>query len=301
MADRASAQPSAELGLRPPGRLGRGVDFFHRLARVRLAVPSLIFIAVVTVAAVFAPLISPHDPRVQNAFNTLQPPSSEHLLGTDHLGRDVLTRLIYGARVSLLVGVGAIAFGVLIGFPIGVLSGYVRGVTDEVLMRFMDALIAFPGLIIALGFVAVRGPSTTNIIMAIGIANMPWLARIARSQVLSIREQEYVLAAHTLGAGHLRIMARHISPNTLAPIIVQSTLGMGYAVLAEAGLSFLGVGVPPPTATWGSMLRFAFNFLNRAPWLSLIPGMAIFLLVLAFNLLGDALRDVLDPRLRGSI
>lgn len=300
MSNPMSAEPALGPATHVMGRTDRAVDFMRRLARVRLAVPSLIFILIVVMAALLAPWISPHDPRVQHGV-TLQPPSSEFLLGTDHIGRDVLTRLIYGSRVSLMVGLGAVAFGVMLGFPLGVLSGYVRGMTDEVIMRFMDALIAFPGIIIALGFVAVRGPSLSNIIIAIGIANMPWIARIARSQVLSIREQEYVTAARALGAGHLRIMTVHVSPNTLAPIIVQSTLGMGYAVLAEAGLSFLGVGVPPPTPTWGSMLRFAFQFLHHAWWFSIIPGTAIFLLVLAFNLLGDALRDVLDPRLRGSI
>jgi peptide/nickel transport system permease protein len=284
-----------------PSPWRRSVDFVRRLLRVRLAGPALAVVLVTLAATILAPLISPYDPNFANAFNTLKHPSMAHLLGTDQLGRDVLSRLIYGARIDLGIGVGAIAFGTVIGVPLGLFSGYVRGITDEALMRLMDALVAFPGLILALGLVAVRGPSLSNLILAIGVANVPWLARITRGQVLSIRESEYVNAARAVGAGHLRIIFVHVAPNTLAPIIVQSTLGMGYAVLAEAGLSFLGLGVPPPTPSWGSMLQFAFGFVQIDPWLSIVPGLAIFALVLSFNLLGDALRDVLDPRLRGSI
>lgn len=271
-----------------------------RLLRTGMAGPALAFIVLVALAAVFAPVIAPYDPRVQSPYEGLQSPSWDHLLGTDQLGRDVLSRLIYGSRVALSVGLGAIALGVLIGMPLGIISGYARGATDAILMRAMDAIVAFPGLILALSLVAALGQSTLNIILAIGVANIPWIARIVRSQVLSIREQEYITAAKAVGAGHLRITGVHIWPNTLAPVIVQSTLGMGYAVLAEAALSFLGVGVPPPTSSWGSMLRFAFGFLAQEPLLSIIPGLAIFLLVLSFNLLGDGLRDVLDPRLRGA-
>ena len=272
-----------------------------RLLRVRLAGFGLAVILIVAVAAVFAPLLAPHDPLAQDPYAALQGPSRAHWLGTDQSGRDVLSRLIYGARVSLGIGLGAVAFGAALGVPLGLVTGYLRGVVDEVAMRAMDALVSFPGLILALALVAARGPSLTNLIVAIGIANVPWIARVVRSQVLSIREQEYVTAARTVGASDLRILFVHIWPNSTAPVIVQSTLGMGYAVLAEAALSFLGVGVRPPTPTWGSMLQFAFGFLSVKPLLSIVPGTAIFLLVLAFNLVGDALRDVLDPRLRGRL
>ncbi len=278
-----------------------GLDFFRRLMRVRLAAPALAFILLVFFCAIFAPLISPYDPRTQDPVASLASFSRAHLLGGDQLGRDELTRLIYGSRVALGIGFGSVAFGVLLGMPLGIVSGYIRGALDDLIMRFMDAVVAFPGLILALGLVAVRGASILNLILAIGVANVPWIARVTRSQVLSVREQDYVQAARSLGAGHLRVMRVHILRNSIQPVIVQSTLGLGYAVLAEAGLSFLGVGVPPPTPTWGSMLQFAFGFLSIQPWLSIIPGLAIFLLVLSFNLLGDALRDVLDPRLRGSI
>jgi peptide/nickel transport system permease protein len=184
---------------------------------------------------------------------------------------------------------------------LGIISGYARGLVDDIIMRVMDALVAFPGLILALGLVAALGQSLTNLVIAIGVANVPWIARIVRSQVLSIREQDYILAARALGARESRIMGVHIWPNTLAPVIVQSTLGMGYAVLAEASLSFIGAGIRAPTPTWGSMLQFGFGFLAREPMLSVVPGVAIFLLVLSFNLLGDILRDVLDPRLRGRL
>jgi peptide/nickel transport system permease protein len=272
-----------------------------RLLRVRLAGPALFFILLVAVVAALAPVISPYDPLVQKADESLQPPSLAHPFGTDQLGRDVLSRMLFGARVALAVSLGAVSFGVALGLSIGIVAGYVRGLVDEVLMRVMDAIVAFPGLILALALMAALGPDLKNVIIAIGVANVPWVARVVRSQTLSVRERDYILAARAVGLGHARIMARHVFPNVLAPVIVQSTLGMGYAVLAEAGLSFLGVGVQPPTPTWGGMLRFAFGLLHQAPWLSLVPGAAIFLLVLSFNILGDALRDVLDPRLRGSI
>lgn len=284
-----------------PSFTSRATTFMRRLLSVRLAKPALGFILLVLITAIFAPLIAPYDPREQTPVDRLQGFSSTYWLGTDQLGRDVFSRLVYGARVALGIGVGAVLFGVAVGFPLGIIAGYLRGIVDDLLMRVMDALIAFPGLILVLGLVAARGASTTNLILAIGVSNIPWIARVARSQALAVREQEYVMAAGALGASQLRIMMSHVTPNSLQPIIVQSTLNMGYAVLAEAALSFLGVGVPPPTATWGSMLQFSFNYLQQAPWLSIVPGTAIFLLVLAFNLAGDAIRDVLDPRMRGAL
>lgn len=279
----------------------RGVaSFMRRLLRVRFARSSMIFILLVLIAAIFAPWLAPYDPSVQDPFHGLASFSGQHWLGTDELGRDVLSRLIYGSRVSLQIGVGAVAFGLLIGVPIGVVSGYSRGIVDDILMRLMDAIVAFPSLVLALALVAAAGPSKSSLIIAIGVGNVPWLARVARSQVLSVGQQDYVLAARSVGASPLRIMAAHVASNALQPVIVQASLNVGYAILAEAALSFLGVGVPPPTPSWGSMLQFAFNHISTDPWLSVIPGAAIFLLVLAFNLLGDALRDALDPRMRRS-
>lgn len=279
----------------------RAAHLVKRLSRQRLAIPAFGFVMLVFLAAIFAELVAPYDPLAQSPFAGLRGPSLDHPLGTDQLGRDVLSRLIFGSRVALIVGIGAVAFGVAVGMPLGLISGYARGFTDDVIMRLMDAIVAFPGLILALGLVAALGQSPTNLVVAIGIANVPWIARIVRAQVLTVRELDFVLAARCVGASHTRILGTHVWPNTLAPVIVQSTLAMGYAVLTEAGLSFIGAGIAAPTPTWGSMLQFGFGFLNRVPLLSIVPGLAIFLLVLSFNLLGDILRDVLDPRLRGRI
>lgn len=256
-------------------------------------------ILIFAVCAIFAPLLSPYSPREQVASEALQEPSWRHPLGTDQLGRDQLSRMMYGARVSLGIGLGAVAFGSAIGVVLGLVAGYLRGIVDEVIMRLMEMIIAFPGLILALVLISLLGPSVQNLLIAIGIAGVPALARLVRSQVLSVRERDYVLAARALGAGDVRVLFRHIWPNCMAPVIVAATLSMGFAVLAEAGLSFLGVGVRPPTPTWGSMLQFSFGFISIAPYLSIVPGLAIFLLVLSFNVLGDALRDAFDPSLRG--
>jgi len=265
-----------------------------------LAVFGFAVVLIIVLCAIFAPLISPYDPKFQSK-HYLSPPSKEFLLGTDQIGRDVLSRTIYGSRIALLVSVGAVGLGVIVGMPIGLVAGTARGWTDSVLMRIMDGLLAFPSLIIAMGLVAVLGSTLFNVIIAIGIANVPFIARVVRSQALSVREQVFVTAARSVGGSDWRIIFRHIMPNCFAPVIVQGTLGMAYAILTEATLGFLGIGVPPPTSTWGNMLLVAYPVLARAPYLSIVPGVAIFLLVLAFNFVGDALRDVLDPRLRGYI
>jgi peptide/nickel transport system permease protein len=254
---------------------------------------------VIAFVAVFAPLLAPADPLAQDYNALLKGPSAAHPLGTDQVGRDLLSRIMYGARISMIVGVISVGVAIAIGLPLGLLSGYARGIADEVIMRVMDALIAFPSLILAMAIVAVLKPSLFNVMIAIGITSVPLYARLMRSQVLSLRERDFVGAARALGATDARIMMRHILPNSLSPIIVQGTLGLGFAVLAEAGLGYLGVGVQPPTPTWGSILNQGSALLEKAPWLSIFPGLAIFILVLAFNLLGDALRDQLDPRLRG--
>lgn len=272
----------------------------RKVLRAPMALPCVAIILIFALSAIFAPLLTPYSPTEQRSNEALQGPSLAHPLGTDQLGRDMLTRMMYGARVSLGIGVGAVALGIVAGVLLGLAAGYVRGATDEVIMRLMEVQIAFPGLIFALALVSTLGPSVRNLLIAIGIAGIPGIARLVRSQVLTVRERDYVIAARTLGATDGRIIFRHIWPNCMAPVIVAATLGMGFAVLAEAGLSFLGVGVRPPTPTWGSMLQFSFGYLSIAPYLSIVPGAAIFLLVLSFNLLGDALRDALDPSLRGS-
>lgn len=266
--------------------------------RAPVGVGALAVIVLLVVMAVAAPLVAPYDPQSQDYNHLLKEPSPSHPFGTDRVGRDLLSRVIYGTRTSFMVGVVAVGVALVVGTPLGLVAGYFRGVTDELIMRILDAFIAFPGIIFALAIVAVLGSSLMNVMLAIGITSIPLFARLTRSQVLSLRQREYVLAAAATGASDFRIMARHIMPNAASPLIVQATLALGFAVLAEAGLGYLGVGVQPPTPTWGSDLNQGAPLLERAPWLSIAPGMAIFVLVLSFNLLGDALRDQLDPRTR---
>jgi peptide/nickel transport system permease protein len=268
--------------------------------RVRLATFAVVVLGLTIMAALFAPWLAPHDPVKSKPWDSLQAPSGKYWLGADRLGRDQLSRLIYGARVSLLIGVGGVGIAVLLGMSIGVAAGWYRGTWDEVLMRLMDGLAAFPGLLLALSLVAITGGTVLNIILVVGIVGTPWVARVIRSQVLSLREREFIVAIEGLGARPWRIMLRHLLPNCLAPVIVQASLSVAAAILLEASLSFLGVGVKPPTPTWGGMLRHAFETVGQAPWLTVSPGVMIFLVVLAFNFFGDALRDVLDPRLRGT-
>lgn len=277
------------------------VQVLVKVLRIPQAAFGVVVITITILAAVFAPFIVPVGPEEMDFDNLLSGVSSSHLLGSDQMGRDTLARLIYGARVALMVSVGAIGLGVVIGVPLGLISVYFRGVVDDVIMRLMDALVVFPSLLIAVALAAALGGSLTTVIVAIGIANVPWMARVVRSQGLSIREMDFVAAAEAGGLGHARIIYKHILPNSVAPVIVQSTLSMGYAVLTEAALGFIGVGIQPPTPTWGNMLQQAFPMLEQQAILSIVPGLAIFLLVLAFNFVGDALRDVLDPRLKGVI
>ena len=269
--------------------------------RIPQAAFGLVIISVTLLAAVFAQWIVPVDPEQMDFDHLLEGVSASHWLGSDQMGRDTLSRLIVGTRVALLVSFGAVGLGVLVGVPLGLLSVHFRGFVDDVIMRVMDALVVFPSMLIAVGLAVAMGSSLSTVILAIGIANVPWIARVFRSQGLSIRERDFVAAAEAAGMSHRRIMFKHILPNCVAPVIVQSTLSMGYAVLTEASLGFIGVGIQPPTPTWGNMLQQAFPMLDQQPLLSIVPGMAIFLLVLAFNFVGDALRDVLDPRLKGVI
>jgi len=251
--------------------------------------------------AIFANVLQTHDPIATNAAATLAPPGAAHWLGTDHLGRDIYSRILHGARVSLLVGLGSTLVASLLGGIIGLLSGYVGGKTDLAVQRVMDILQGLPLLVLALVMAAALGPSIPNVILAISIPIMPRAARVIRSSVLSIREFQYIEAARALGLTHLRIAFRHILPNTVGPFIVLGTAQLGSAILTEAALSFLGLGVPEPYPSWGRMLSVsAAEYAQKAPWLVLFPGIAISLAVFGSNLLGDALRDTLDPRLRGA-
>jgi peptide/nickel transport system permease protein len=254
-------------------------------------------VGLVAVAAVAAPWLAPYSPTEMNV-DLLTGPSARHPLGTDDLGRDILSRIVHGASVSVLVGVISMGTAAVLGVPLGLIAGYRGGLADTVIMRVLDALMAFPAILLAIAIMAVLGPSLPNAMLAIGIIYIPPFARIVRASVLSLREQEFVDAARGLGAGNPRIVARHVLPNCLSPVIVQGSLGMGYAILVEAALSFLGLGVQPPQASWGSMLAEGRGFLDRAPWFATFPGLAIFVTVLGLNFVGDRLREALDPRLR---
>lgn len=271
------------------------------LTRSRLGVIGLVLIIALILVALLAPFVVPHEPLAQIPADALQSASRRHLLGTDQLGRDVFSRLLIAARVSLAVGVVAPLIGILVGVPIGLVAGYAGGALDEVLMRAMDALYSFPSILLAMAVVAAIGPGAQNVMFAVGVTTSPVFARLVRGQVLTVRETEYVQAARAIGAGPGRIVILHILPNVVAPIIVQGSLAAGFAVLAEASLSYLGVGIRPPAPTWGGLLREGFPLISFNPWLSIVPGAAISLLVLGLNFLGDALRDVLDPRTRSSL
>lgn len=271
--------------------------FLRAVLETRLAGTGLTITAVVLLCAVLAPLIAPYDPNLQDYLALAEPPSLAHPLGTDDLGRDVLTRMIYGARVSLQVGIIAVGIALALGVTLGLVAGYTGGLVDDVAMRFVDAVQAFPGLILALAITAALGPSIGNAMIAIGFVAMPGIARLTRGQTLATRERDFLLAARALGASAPRLMAVHLMPNIAAPIIVQASLLMANAIVTEASLSFLGVGVQPPTPSWGAMLRTGSQYLEVAPWIGLPSGAAIFLTVLAFNFVGDGLRRALDPRL----
>ncbi len=265
----------------------------HRLAQRRLALIGGALVAAEVLLALVGPVVVPFNPTTPDFDAVLLPPSLTHWLGTDDLGRDVLSRLLTGARLSLLISISAVAIGAVFGVGLGVISGYVGHVLDELLMRILDSFMALPSLVLALVIAAVLGPGLMNATVAIGVASAPIFARLVRGQTLSIKEHDYVLAAHACGASAPRVLWRHILPNALGPVIVQASLGLGFAIITESSLSFIGLGVQPPTPTWGSMVQVGFQFLETAPWYVLAPATAIFLGVLSFNLLGDGLRDAL--------
>jgi peptide/nickel transport system permease protein len=273
-------------------------DVWRRLRRNNLARVGLAIVLFFILIAVLASVISPYSPIDQSLVDRLKPPTSAHPFGTDNLGRDVLSRVLHGARISLLVGIISVLLGLVFGTVLGLASGYFGGWTDSITMRAMDIMLAFPATLLAIAIVAARGPGLTNTMIAVGVVQIPIYARIVRGTVLSVKQREYVTAVQALGGSHIRSMTRHILPNSLSPIIVQGTLGFATAVIEAAALGFLGLGAQPPDPEWGAMLSDGYRYLVNAPWALFFPGGAIMLTVLGFNLLGDGLRDALDPRTR---
>jgi peptide/nickel transport system permease protein len=279
-----------------PREVSPGRRAFARLLKRRAAMAGLFFVVFFVAMAVFAPWLAPYDPLATSWSAIRKAPSAAHWFGTDEIGRDVLSRVIYGARASLLAGVVSVSIALSLGVPIGLLAGYAGRWPDALISRMTDAMLATPFLILAIALAAFLGPSLTNAMIAIGISATPIFIRLTRAQVQSVKVEDYVEAARAVGNSHLRIAVRHILPNVIPPLIVQSTLAIAAAVIAEASLSFLGLGQQPPAPSWGSMLNTAKNYVENAPWMAVWPGVSIFLLVLSFNLLGDGLRDALDPR-----
>jgi peptide/nickel transport system permease protein len=272
--------------------------FAQRVARNRAALAGGILLAIMTSVAILAPLIAPYAPTAQNFADYLLPPGPAHLFGTDEQGRDGLSRVIYGSRISLWIGVVAVSIAAAGGLVLGLLAGYFGGWIDSLIMRGMDVMLAFPEILLALAVAAALGPALTTVMAAVGIASIPYYARVVRSSVLNARESEYVIAARVVGCPDARIMVRHVLPNSLAPVLVLATTGVAAAIITGAALSFLGLGVQPPTPEWGSMLSISRTYLQHAPWMAVFPGLAIMITVVAINLLGDGVRDALDPRLK---
>jgi peptide/nickel transport system permease protein len=297
-----TALPAQGLGAEFAGRAAaRRTLWSDALARLRRnpgAVVGAVGLVVLVLIAIFAPALSSHDPLEMIPRERLQPPNPQHWLGTDIFGRDILTRLMYGARISLVVGVISVTISVLIGVSMGLTAGYYGGWIDTLTMRLIDVMLAFPGILLALAIVAIMGPGLLNVMIAVGVAAVPTYARVVRGAVLSTKQNAYVDAALVVGCGHFRVLAFHILPNVLAPIIVIATLRVGSAIITGAALSFLGLGAQPPTPEWGAMLTEGRNYLRAAWWITTFPGLAIMITVLSMNLVGDGLRDALDPRMR---
>jgi peptide/nickel transport system permease protein len=268
-----------------------------RLRHNKLAIAGGLMVLLVFVVAIGAPLLSPYDPNAIDRYNILTPPSPHHLLGTDDLGRDVLSRMIYGSRISLLVGFVAVGISIVIGIILGSIAGYYGGLSDRVIMRFVDVMLSIPSFFLILAVIAFIGPSIWNIMVVIGVTSWMGVSRLVRAEFLSLRSREYVLSAQSLGLSKFRIIARHMLPNSLAPVLVNAILGIAAAILVESGLSYLGLGVQPPTASWGNILTLGKANIEIAWWLSVYPGFAILITVLGYNLLGEGLRDAIDPRL----
>ena len=272
--------------------------FWHRFKKNKLAVSGGIIVAGLFIIAVFAPFIAPHDPDAINVQHILEPPSFSHPFGTDDLGRDVFSRVIYGSRISLTVGFVAVGIATLIGIFLGAVSGYYSGIFDTIIMRFVDIMLSVPTFFLILAVIAFLEPSIWNIMAVIGLTSWMGVARLVRAEFLSLREREFVLAARGLGASDMRIIFRHILPNAMSPVLVSTVLGIAGAVLVESALSFLGIGVQPPTPSWGNILTIGKDNIEIAWWLSVFPGLAILVTVLGYNLLGEGIRDAIDPRLK---
>lgn len=281
------------------------INELRRFVRVLLSRGVVLFgviaILIFLFTAIFAPIIAPYDPDAQLLDDVLQQPNSKHLLGSDSLGRDTLSRIIFGTRITFLVGVGTVVIAASLGTVIGLIAGYFGGWVFTIIMRCTDGIMAIPPLLLALVVAALLGTGVKGVMIAVSFALWPGYIRLICGQVLSVKENEYVMAAHSVGVSHIGIMFRHILPNCLSPLIVQMTMMMGLAILIEASLSFLGLGIKPPAAAWGSMVYDGYKYLVMRPMLSIAPGLAIMLVVFAFNMLGDGLRDTLDPRLRGTL
>ena len=269
-----------------------------KLKRNKAALAGAIMLLMYVLSAVFAPVLFPGNPSAPDLIKSLEPPTVENPLGTDELGRSILGRIIYGSRISLLIAVGVVAVGIALGIPLGLISGYYGGKIDFIIQRVTDTLLAFPGFLLALALVAVLGVGLKNTVISIGISMVPMYIRLVRGCVLSVREEDYIEAARAVGTPDVIILLRHILPNVMVPITVQTSLSMGMAILFAAGLGFLGLGVQPPTPEWGAMLGSARSYLFHAPHVATFPGIAIFFAVISFNLLGDGLRDALDPRFK---
>lgn len=294
---RESATSETAGTARPVRALSHGAIGLRRIARHRGAMVGAAVILVLLLCSVLAPSIARYDPNAPHFDTSLRPPSTAFPLGTDSFGRDILSRVVYGGRISLTVGAIAVLLSFAAGVPIGIAAGYYGGRLDDLIMRIIDVWLAFPDLLLAIGIVAVLGPGIQNVMLAIGVSGIPGVCRLARGSVLPVKEESYVEVARAVGGSEGRIIRVHILPNVLAPIVVLLTLRLGTAILAGVGLSFLGLGVQPPTAEWGAMVSEGRAYLQRAWWVSTIPGVAIFLSVMAVNVIGDGLRDALDPRL----
>ena len=295
------AAPAIPVGRPVEARASRGLwsDAFRRLLRNRPALVGVLFIVLFVLTALIAPLIAPYAPLAGTLADRLQPPNMAHLMGTDLQGRDELSRVMYGARVSLVAGVASVVMGVFIGGLIGALAGGLGGKVDSVLMRVVDVMLAIPGILLAIGIVAWLDRGLPQIMFAVAMVNVPIFARILRGSLLSLRESDYVIASRSLGASGIRVLVRHMLPNSLTPLIVAATLALATAIIDVAGLGFLGLGPPDPrTPEWGTMLTDSTKFLRQAPWLIIFPGLAIVVSAVGFNLLGDGLRESLDPRLK---
>jgi len=281
------------------------VSEFRRITRVMfsrwIVTVGAIIIAILILVAIFAPILTPYYPNATDLKAMLQQPSKEHPLGTDQLGRDLLCRIIFGSRISLLVGIVGVTIAGAIGIGLGLIAGYFGGWINNIIMRFIDALLALPPLVLMLAISAVLGAGLVNVLLALGIGMMPTYCRLMYAQTISIKESDYITAVHSIGAGHLRIMVKHLLPNAFPPLLVLVTVNLGTAIMMEASLSYLGIGIIPPTPSWGGMVNAGQSYLLDYPLLSFAPGIAILLVVLAFNMVGDGLRDALDPRLRGMV